>query len=308
MRNCLVTKLKSVIDNSSMHKLSTMVYHVDGTQSSDSVLSVNMGGASKAKIVNNTDSVYFTNNSGSENYGTELTSFPQNGIVYITRGTCDIEVSSKYELKNYSNYNSIQPDFGTMDYAGYSAENFTFQLSRADGKEFAWFKGGHRLAMKANSYLTGLNVLKNRLEDLNCLDNVVTVNFSSVGISGTLNLFLVFPNLEDLQLNQCVISGDFADLGALTSIKKMILTSSNINGSIEEFVLNQRDNGRVSSNGNIDTWYFSMSNITWRGVRNPLANISSISWTATTITIKPQGSPSDTRTYYKDSGGHIITD
>lgn len=308
MENCLVEKLKGAIDNNSLSKLATMLYHVDGTQSSDSVLSVKMKGASNAKIVNNTDGAYFTNQGGTENYGIELNSIPQNGTVYIARGTCDIEVYSKYVLGSYSNDSSVKPDFETMNYCGYNAESFIIDLSKESDTEFDWFNGSKIIKITASTTIYELAELKERIEALNCLDKVDAVVFNSVNVNHFgLDFFLNFPNINNLQLNQCIVSGDFANLGALTSLNKIILTNQNITGSIEEFVLNQRDNGRVTST-KVDTWYFNFSNITWRGVRNNLANVSHISWTETTITVHPQGGTADTRTYYKDSEGTIITD
>lgn len=308
MENCIVTKLLGTVDNNSLPKLETMLYHVDGTQSSDSVLSISMIGASNAKIINNTDSVHFTNEGGTENYGTELTSIPQNGTVYITRGTCDIEVFSKYNLSTLSNNSSVKPDFNTMYYFGCNAAYVELHLNERIDTDFAWFYGNEKILLRTHYNACGFEPLIERLEDLNRLSDLIYVDFTNVNLSTFgLDYFLKFPNLETLQLNQCNISGNFANLGVLTSLITLLLTNSAITGSIEEFVLNNRDNGRLTAS-RVNTWYFSLTNITWRGVRNNLANLSFISWTETTITVNPQGGAADTRTYYKDSGGNIITD
>lgn len=107
-------------------------------------------------------------------------------------------------------------------------------------------------------------------------------------ITGTLSPFVRMVNLTKLHIGYTAILGEFKELGGLTKLTDIDLSSTNIEGSVEEFVQAQRLAGRTATTGTdegITVKYGFGLKVTFNGTTSySVAANAKLTWTATTIT------------------------
>ena len=301
--DCLVTKLKGAVSDSSLKKLGEMrlTIHKDGKSASKRYIAINPG--FNECILTLSDG-YFTDSSGVENKGSQIT-LSQNtyNTLYIsTTNDAILSISNKYCFVNFalSGNNTISMD--SFDDINYCKNNSVLTISRV-------MLNDDLSNLKLPDVLTTIQLTY--LDITGNVDNLAKhTNFVSLSlmecpnITGSISAFQDMVNLETLSVNQTKLAGDLTMLQKLTKLKTLNLTgcpnitgdiaeikspveslniaNTPLTGTIESFVATQRSAGRTTgslSNGDLG-W---PKGITFQS--ESVANeTGTLSWTPTQIT------------------------
>ncbi len=260
MENCLVTKLKSVVDNSNLEKLG--IFSI-GIKSMDTPAAdgrfIDIGFTEKVTINCIGGSLYKTY--GGSSIGTSYTSQDSDwnaslGIYrfvgYISNNECTLEVP-KYTLKRFGG-------------SSYCIKNIN--IAKFNYTEVNSFSG---------------NFLEGNVTSLP--QDTTYVNFNgNTKIIGSLSDFASLVNITNLNTGNSSISpSSLSSIGTLTSLTDMQIIAF---GSIEDFVSVQRANGRTTCDG-ITCRYLgalSTNRSTFNGTAIANKASTTLSWTADTIT------------------------
>ena len=296
--NCLVTKLKGVVDNDNLPEYGTLAFDVPANSISDFV-TFNIGGF-PGQVLS------FDGGVTMETWGGNLITSPYNISVDVpanfglkmrsgnTKGT--VRIKSKYAMIGGTLSN------GLLAFPLKYGENNIKSISY-------WFKGMNFIFGLDSQHV---NDITGNVEELveNCptiqnikvescpnLDvNIDRIDFSEIVsftyyrsgiVSGNLS---AFKNTNILSIGIGVssepghVTGDIVDaFGSNTSINNLtIYDEPNVTGSIEDFVAAQRSAGRTTGTINIG---FTGSGVTYNGSNNIL--YSSLTWDANSITVTP---------------------
>lgn len=257
-KNCLVTKLNAVVNNSNLSKLGVIEFDIlaDTTFNTDHAIGI---WCTQPVVV--TTTANFNNYSGAS-IGNSVTIQNVDNIVYTLPSidAAHITIKEKYPIK--------------------------------------WFRVKYRLAAPLDlEQFTPLNDLED-LETSLCGDFDNIKKLSSLtklictvkkedeeGLEGDISSVSSLSGLTQLSiLEQRGISGNIASLGTLTNLTKMELGGTKIGGTVEEFVARQRGAGRTTCDG-IACPYLGNSKVTFNNIAAPNAYDQSVSWTATQITL-----------------------
>ena len=266
MKNCLVTKLKSVVENDNLETLGRMIirrnYNSGETADSayfqvkrsdiedgqkvtltivgDGYFSTSFGGGSIGKVVEVTKNA----EGESEYFG-----------LYTSNGNYTILVDNKYYFNN--------PQFSTS-YSINMADIYYTKISN----------------ISAYSYYGNVSDLPLTIRAMTIRDSQYgTINYTDADIERLVNL-----------INLTISSERFPRISTST-LGKLLLEGTNYiiptQGSIEDFVANQRAGGRVVFNGDLNLmWIGGFSDVTFNGAVIAFLESGVITWTADTITFR----------------------
>lgn len=304
--DCLVTKLKGAVSDSSLKKLGEMrltIHKVDEF-SSKRYISINPGYNECILTLSNG---YFTDSTGVENKGSKIT-LSQNtyNTLYISKDEAILSISDKYCFVNFalSGNNTISMD--SFDDINYCKKNSLLTITRVMLNDDL---SNLKLPDAINTIqLTYLDITGN-VDNLAKHTNFVSLSLMEcLNITGSISAFQDMVNLEALSINQTKLTGDLTMLQKLTKLKTLNLTgcpnitgdiseikspverleiaNTPLTGSIESFVATQRSAGRTTGSLN-------NGDLGWpKGITFQSASVANetgtLSWTPTQITWKEE--------------------
>lgn len=267
MENCLVTKLKSVVENNNLETLGRLIvgrnYNSNDTPESSyfGVVRSVIGGGQKVTLTIIGDG-YFSTSFGGVSIGkfVEVTKNAEGEAstlsLYTSNGNYKILVDNKYGFNNVYFPISYNINMADIYYTG---------ISRISG----------------DGYYGNVSELPLRIITLKILDSQYgKVNYTNADIERLVNLksFTVeserFPRINT------------STIGKLTLLEGNNQISS-IQGRIEDFVANQRAGGRTTFGGNLNLkWIGSLGTVTFNGAVVSNVDNGIITWTSDTITFR----------------------
>ena len=283
--NCLVTKLKSTVNDNSLLKVGEMFIDIieqESPTNQTNRLYLNTGNIADLiiEVENGEANITLDENmaSGWTNKITLVKNVFPSAPIFVRNGNYRVKVSSKYNLSEIGRWTSSIFQYAiSVDtkYLKYSTNTVTI-ISRLSGN-LANLKGCTQLTklVAIASNVTG------SLSDLAPLTALTQLNLlNSVNVTGSLSDLAPLTALTQLSLtaNSNVV-GDIKDIRQPLTI--MAVHSTQITGELIEFVKTQRSAGRTTGSCSNGGWWGS--NITFNGV-NPGGGTQTLTWTENTIT------------------------
>lgn len=211
MENCLITKLKGVVDNDNLLKvgeLSIKIFSEDAPAANNRTMSVV---AAKNLVIKIVGDGYFTDSTLITNKGKELSVKANVLTKFIySNGDYNIVIGDKYSLVDFNTY-----EVGVT--------NTLYQLHIED---FKYSKGLHDL------YITTSNITGNMFSTKD-LPNIYRVYFNNSNVEGNLELFKYSVKLDSLNVGG-KITGDISVLSNL-NLRECIIANKYITGDISVF-------------------------------------------------------------------------
>lgn len=243
MENCLVTKLKGVVDNTNLKKLGVFTVEVTGATSAELfTMRPYQGSTITFKDLTNT----FSDGT------TEKTITRDSDGVLLAAGNHKIEVSPKYNIDTLA-LNNAKYAFDVEDlYAGNNYTIFNFENSNAVGN----------IVKILTAYTTRIQ-LNNTDVELNLNSVRICTQLQVVtGSRKTAGDIIVFSNLTSLTTvalqNNTHITGNIKSFGACTNLTRLnVGGSSLIEGTVEDFVAMQNISGRASYNAGTNFGFYN---------------------------------------------------
>ena len=287
MENCLVTKLRGVVNNDNLNVLGSINLKLD--HSIGNTAEMSLSNSESAIVVNLIGDGYFSDSAYTANLGKVTTAANNNKFYAVVNDDCKVYVIDDYKTKNiiargnsviyadeikYRNIKSLTAEhiIGTIDEqgclseCGYVAINGSADLKAFDGNTVATYfsiKGDNANAKGDISYLAGM------------------VNVSGINLQG----------------NKDVV-GNISTLSGLVSTNGIMLGGTSVVGTVESFaegMLINRESGYVDLNvgetaitfngntisGGIQSTYriqFSQNNVGVYRSNNLLGSYDGTSW------------------------------
>lgn len=308
MGNCLITKLKSVVNNDNLEKvgIGKLVFNVSEANSEIVHLLISNGIdvyfdkdvkvdetviSAGTRIPSKVDTTHIS----STDAGTYTMTFTKYTMTYLW---CSVEsINTDINNISYSNLNALrlQPvnsleNFNLLNTITSLVELYVPNMNYAGNISNALksLQNLNAISIPAPSAYTSLTgdiaVLQDKL-------NLRDINFrNQTGITGNISVLKdILPNISALDIINTGITGDFKYLALLPSTIQnynfaKALQSTGIAGSIEDFVAVKRGHGETT--GSMSFAYLGLNNITFQGVQISNPEYSSLSWTASTITFQ----------------------
>lgn len=258
MNECLVTKLKSSINDDSLEKLGYAPFEGAVSVYADGATWIGIDFSKPSKVILEKGSL-------------RNSSVAPNGNVYEAQVfSANAEVG---EIKiNFDKYNIVKINAMVSGYRG---------------------KGIDINSLKYSPNINTLEKISSIYGDISVLSNLKelqVVNFGlltddNLSLTGNISVFRNLKNMIRLSLDRrTLIEGNIADLGRCTSLGNFQLGGTKVSGTIESLVQAQRLNGKTE--GLINTPYLGACiGLTFNGVAITNVADSKIEWTATTITL-----------------------
>lgn len=288
---CLVTKLKGTVDDSSLMKLGEIQSEKTTADSWDKDSQTIKITSSRSDItLKIIGDGYFTDENNSANNGKEITiEKDDEREIYLSNGTYVISIISKYYINFFDLntgskglYNNTKCLVGGLESLIYSK---SISRIRCNGCTIS----GDISSLKNITNIVEIYLGDSKGDifgDINNFSNLsklrVIMLSNNHNVEGNISVFNEFTSLTTLNLRNCnnvygVIDGIKAPLESLN------LSFTGASGSIEAFVASQRSAGRTT--GNISANLYN-SSVTFDGDESLFNTDTSvtISWTATQIT------------------------
>lgn len=273
--NCLVKKLKAVVDNDNLEKFGRFTIEIVNPGSASDYALLN-GTGIKTTYKDTSDNIIWEDRTGAVTAG-QLTS----------AGT--LEVINKWELTFIDCYYVNGVKFNTdvlktctkLVYILLTNSNVSFNLS--DFKD---------LTALTTLKLITRGTKKGSINDLAALVNLKTIEFGSNfwNINGNISVFANMPNLTNLDIQQSKVNGDIADLASNIFLTTLNIQQTNhISGTLESFANGQaanRESGQVKIifNGIVTYEGVAVPNVSTKTVKfgtsmvNPTAEETERGW------------------------------
>lgn len=300
--DCLVTKLKGAVSDSSLKKLGEMrltIHKVDEF-SSKRYISINPGTNECILTLSNG---YFTNNTGVENKGRQITlSHNTYNTLYLSKDDAILSISDKYCFVNFALNGNNTISMDSFDDINYCKNNSLLTIWKVMlDDDLSNLKLSDVIETLQLSYLD----ITGNVDNLAKYTNLESLSLMECpNITGSISAFQDMVNLETLSINQTKLTGDLTVFERLTKLKSLNLTGCDnitgeiseikspveslniantpLTGTIESFVATQRNAGRTTgslNNGDLG-W---PKGITFQS--DSVANeTGTLSWTPTQIT------------------------
>lgn len=246
----LMMKLPDAVTDDTLLKLGEVKFHAECSDNSVGVWSLvkdaiqNPGGA---RIIGDG---YFTNSSGSENYGKSV-EFQEgnNALQFYTKGTSfDLYLSNKYNL---TLIRTVLPDTSTG--WSYTLVNGSFNGSSKLGTLALYRTSGQNvnLAEFADSPLLSIvcsSATSPFYGDVSNLvkDTLQTIDITGDALYGDISSFVNLASLNTLKFNFSKVSGDISSVATCVALTNLSLENSNVSGTVEDLLDAMFTNGRRS--------------------------------------------------------------
>lgn len=271
MGNCLVTKLKSVVNNDNLDTLGSVKMFLTPELSSGAyVITLNLGTMPhRISIRGNTNTALSVSNP-SQGTLVDGHTIDYLGIVSSSAGLritvqngnrTTIEIDKKSDLNKLVVFSNSFPEIKNgitdlpstielIDLAGYSGSLFT--------SDFVGFS-----SLKLLNFANSFKSFEGQLSNLGNLSVLESITANS---------------------NKNTITGDIKDIGSLTHLTTFKFSGNiGISGSIEEFVAAQRLAGRTTESTGI-SFGWGLTNVTFNGSTTQTDHSCTLTWTTDTIT------------------------
>lgn len=223
MNECLVTKLKSSIQDESLPYLGGIVIEKWARENTvdNAYFSITMEKPGSISILN--DSVFYIQNTttpDTNNLKEKSLIAGQNSLYADPSNGVKLLIRNKYDIKSLI----ISSASLHLDDLKFSKNLISLHLSsfRGEGENIDSLKG-----------LTNLRTIK--------------ISESNYTLEGDISSLSNIKSLTALNVTKSLIKGNIAVLGALTSLNELSIADTNISGSIESFVNAQIAAGRTSA-------------------------------------------------------------
>lgn len=307
---CLVTKLKGVVNDDSLMKLGELRIKCRKISSWQKHLNSIFFTFTEPQTITIIGDGYFTDDKGTANKG-KTTTITSN-YAYISNTDCEVSIPDKSKLTNLS-LSPLVDGKTAASYAEqprtivgglsaligcskletfslyYAEDDFNGDISALssistlkDCKIQSCDVYGDVGSIKSLTNLTSLSL--NRCSDvygdISAFANMVgltTLDVAYTKVLGSISILKTLINLKVLRIWDTSISGDVKDIvSPLTTLSPAGLT-----GSLESFVATQRTQGRTE--GSCTNDYISWGKLTFNGETAPSSS-GTLTWTSTTIT------------------------
>jgi hypothetical protein len=236
MGNCLVTKLKGVVDNPNLPKFGNLMLQVTEHPGEGICANYAFINIKACQIITHGGYVG-TSPADLANQKTVL-DIPANAytIFFISNGTYTIEITEKYTIKHLSRTNENYQQLIVPNDAAkfkYLTELVSFSFAGTGTPEIAALGGS----------ITG------KLSDFGNLTKLVDFNINTANrlIGTPSDLIGMAGTLENLNFGSCVgITGNVSEFGPFIHLINMDLYDANVSGSFESLVQGQCAAGRTS--------------------------------------------------------------
>lgn len=232
MENCLVTKLKNSVNNESLQYFSYIRVKI---YKSDLVNAFNMSCESNGASLN------------------PITKVVSGDVKLVRNG---VEYS---EMPLYTTTDAYGHALGTINVSNAEGviivDKYTLSRMQCDGRKVnPYFVMAEDLVNSNVVKLQGFSI-EGTVEDLSkcktlsIIDNTASKNSLENRLTGSINAFHGHPALTSINfmLSGSNITGNIEGLGLCPNITNIVLNYTNVNGSIEGFVENQKKIGRKNA-------------------------------------------------------------
>lgn len=230
MENCLVTKLKSVVDNDALEVLGylSVVYDATGDSMYRHDIHIGVGAASTGSVKVVARKGIIKANAQTDLPSPQIVLANSSATYHFTPGIVSIYDIQKENLKSL---------------AGYGVT----------------LKKLHNLPYLVN--ISNIPVDNLDIKNVPMLNSIILKGSTITGDIKKLSLNC--PNLTSIEITECAnITGDISEFGILTGLTKLKLGGSDIEGSVEDFVARQKISGNPSNTTGIDiSWLGSGTGI-----------------------------------------------
>lgn len=289
--NCLVTKLKAVVDNDELRKFGEFRVEIKAVSSPDAT---NRGftiryldtGEDHVLTLKGTNA-YFTDSTLTQNLGTSLTVHPAvDTDVFVSNVDAVISIPDKYNIYRFNAYGSSwdRPNiiFDVDELATSPIRYFLWQGALGVyGNVDGLFNNGYiiQINLQNNTKVSGnIENWGNTITSVRVTSPLITGNiaqspiFSSVfetllfvgcNVEGSIEALSVLPALFSWSVNNTQITGDMglAQFYRNTALRGTVILGNGVTGSIETFAQNLYDAGNRQSAINLTT----TDNMTYNG-------------------------------------------
>lgn len=292
---CLVTKLKGSVSDTSLKKLGELRILDIKKKESSSSNNINITADEPVKLA--LSNGYFTDSTGAENYGSEA-EYSDVGTLkkYYYSDDTDLSIVSKYSLISVE----VQAISGIID-GGLKEFSYCQSLKGINIPNMIGTQGD----IEDLSSLISLQTIilpptaKGNLSSLENFKNLVQFVLYNSELTGDISVFKELSKIASISISNTKVSGDISSLanlasltsfagsgtavsGSINSLKcplERLSITPNMTGSIEEFVKSQRSAGRTT--GSLQCTSTGWNNITFNGAT---PEDTTITWTSTQIT------------------------
>lgn len=261
MNNCLVTKLKAVVENNDLPVLGEFQIKMNAIPSFlvNQTLYLQFNVDSE---IYSADGTKFVDNQG--NPTSDRVSFTANVGKYVNLPMSAITIC----VKNKYNITDIRCNFERVEPINISDICYASNITRIDAKLYGDIADLHGLTSLTRLHSTNTSKYYN-------------LNKVLIGNIGAIN---TLRSLTFLSLGFSKLNGNLEDIGALTSVTNLAVGNTGIGGSVEAFVNSQRTqttNPRTTcSNMNV-AYIGQQTSITYQGVQATTSGSAKLSWEAT---------------------------
>lgn len=235
MENCLVTKLKSVVDNDALEVLGylSVVYDATGDSMYRHDIHINVVAASTGSVKVVARKGIIKANAQTDLPSPQIVLANSSATYHFTPGIVSIYDIQKETLKSLSGYGVT-------------------------------LKKLHNLPYLVN--ISNIPVDNLDIKNVPMLNSIIIKGSTITG--DIKKLLLNCPNLTSIEITECAnITGDISEFGILTGLTTLKLGGSDIEGSVEDFVARQKISGNPSNTTGID--------ISWLGAGTGIKYIDS---------------------------------
>lgn len=241
---CLVTKLKGTVDDTSLLKMGEMRLKKSRVSSWNDRAQSFVIAFNEPVTLSIIGDGYFTDKEGTANKGKDLSISAGSSVdVYVSNGDFEISIPNKYALSRF-NFNSGESD-DTLDAEMNKSKSFdvaSLNYSHALAYLSLYSTGaygdarGWNFPMLENVYLGNSDIVLNT-KALGTFKLVKEVNAGKLNIDGDISELSGLTAIQILNLSETDINGDVASLSDLDKLQVLMLNNcASVYGNLSSFV------------------------------------------------------------------------
>lgn len=215
MGNCLVTKLKGSVNDTSILRLGELRVHFNKVSDpTGATQGINVGFDEECSLeVLGNEEAHFTNETLAENKGKKISVTVGRKNIFVSNNDCDVAILNKYAITSFesTNYN-------------YTTSPGSKSININD------FKYSKRLTKLDVSYMQASGDIES-IKDLTNLTKFLVYNCRN--ITGDISNLKNLTSLTNLILNSVPITGDIANISGMTGLTKLDIANTKVTGNIE---------------------------------------------------------------------------
>ncbi len=263
--DCLVTKLKGTVDDTSLLKMGEMRLKKSMVSSWNDKVQSFVIAFNEPVTLSIIGDGYFTDKEGTANKGKDLSISAGSSVsVYVSNGDFEISIPNKYAISRF-NFNSGEGDdtldaemnkSKSFDVASLNYSNDLAYLSLVNTGAYGDARGWN-FPMLENAYLGNLDIVLNT-KAIGTFKLVKDVIGAELNIDGDISELSGLTAIQTLTLPQTDISGDIASLSGLDTLLVLNLNNcASVYGSLSSFTnltrLTQLNLAYTGVTGSIDS-------------------------------------------------------